>query len=92
MWLKPFNIIATCPTGGLIETIPDAVSINQLKKQNPHIQSLRQYFIQTFKERHTQTTVNSGGAGIQKQAARYNAAKQNFLRSMAGYSLLCYIL
>lgn len=37
LWLKPFNIIATCPTGGLIETIPDAVSINQLKKQNPHI-------------------------------------------------------
>lgn len=32
IWLKPFNIIATCPTGGLIETIPDAVSINQLKK------------------------------------------------------------
>lgn len=28
LWLKPFNIIATCPTGGLIETIPDAVSIN----------------------------------------------------------------
>lgn len=35
LWLKPFNIIATCPTGGLIETIPDAVSINQLKKENP---------------------------------------------------------
>ena len=49
LWLKPFNIIATCPTGGLIETIPDAVSINQLKKQNPHILNLRQYFIQTFK-------------------------------------------
>jgi phosphatidylinositol kinase/protein kinase (PI-3 family) len=30
--LKPFNIIATCPTGGLIETIPDAVSIATLKK------------------------------------------------------------
>ena len=28
LWLKPFSIIATCPTGGLIETIPDAVSIN----------------------------------------------------------------
>jgi len=50
LWLRPFNIIATCPTGGLIETIPDAVSINQLKKQNPHIQTLRQYFIKTFRD------------------------------------------
>jgi phosphatidylinositol 4-kinase len=37
LWLTPFDIIATCPTGGLIQTIPDAVSINQLKKQNPNI-------------------------------------------------------
>ena len=56
LWLKPFNIIATCPTGGLIETIPDAVSINQLKKQNPHIQSLKQYFRLTFRDVQTRRT------------------------------------
>jgi phosphatidylinositol 4-kinase B len=50
LWLKPFEIIATCPTGGLIETVPDSISINQLKKQNSHIQTLRQYFISSFKD------------------------------------------
>jgi phosphatidylinositol kinase/protein kinase (PI-3 family) len=35
LWLKPFNIIATCPDGGLIETVPDAVSIDKLKKTMP---------------------------------------------------------
>ena len=84
LWLKPFSIIATCPTGGLIETIPDAVSINQLKKQNPSITTLRQFFIKNFKTH-----------GVQKGSKkhkRYQAAKQNFMKSMAGYSLLCYIL
>lgn len=28
----------------------------------------------------------------QQNVRRYHAAKQNFMRSMAGYSLLCYIL
>lgn len=32
IWLKPFNIIATSHDGGLIETIPDAISIDKLKK------------------------------------------------------------
>lgn len=32
IWLKPFNIIATCSDGGLIQTIPDAISIDRLKK------------------------------------------------------------
>lgn len=112
LWLKPFNIIATCPTGGLIETIPDAVSINQLKKQNAQIQTLRQYFILTFKDKLDKQaaqeasqqslklkTMQKSQGGVQKHIQkqtynmrRYYAAKQNFMKSMAGYSLLCYIL
>lgn len=36
LWLKPFNIIATCGDGGLIQTISDAVSIDKIKKTYPH--------------------------------------------------------
>jgi phosphatidylinositol 4-kinase len=48
LWLKPFNIIATSNDGGLIQTIPDAVSIDKIKKSYPHIADLREYFIYLF--------------------------------------------
>ena len=44
---------------------------------------MRQFFIKSFK---------SGSMPDQIKNKRYNSAKQNFMRSMAGYSLLCYIL
>ena len=49
LWLKPFNIIATCEDGGLIQTVPDAISIDKLKKSYAEFTSLKQYFKQTFK-------------------------------------------
>lgn len=49
IWLKPFNIIATCSDGGLIQTVADAVSIDKLKKSNPQFSTLKQYFIATYK-------------------------------------------
>ena len=35
LWLRPFNIIATCEDGGLIQTVPDSISIDKLKKSCP---------------------------------------------------------
>ena len=49
LWLKPFNIIATCEDGGLIQTVPDAISIDKLKKSFAEFTSLKMYFKQTFK-------------------------------------------
>jgi len=49
IWLKPFNIIATCEDGGLIQTVPDAISIDKLKKSDPSFTSLQQYFKTTYK-------------------------------------------
>jgi phosphatidylinositol kinase/protein kinase (PI-3 family) len=41
LWLKPFNIIATCEDGGLIQTVPDAISIDKLKKSYTEFTSLK---------------------------------------------------
>jgi len=49
LWLKPFNIIATCEDGGLIQTIPDSISIDKLKKSCPQFATLKQYFVATYK-------------------------------------------
>jgi phosphatidylinositol kinase/protein kinase (PI-3 family) len=48
IWLKHFNIIATCNDGGLVQTVPDAVSLDKLKKTYPHIHDLREYFVYLF--------------------------------------------
>ena len=64
LWLKPFNIIATCEDGGLIQTVPDAISIDKLKKSCPQFTTLHEYFKATYKsipnqDPHTETPAKS---------------------------------
>lgn len=77
-WLRPFTIVATSPVGGIVETITDAISIDRLKKSYPEIESLRTYYLKTF------------GGTVKSKA--FKKARKAFVRSLAGYSLLCYIL
>ena len=49
LWLRAFNIIATCDDGGLIQTVPDSISIDKLKKSCPQFSTLKQYFKATYK-------------------------------------------
>ena len=66
LWLKPFNIIATCNDGGLIQTIPDCISIDKLKKTFPHLPDLRSYFLTTFRNQQSPSlskTLSNGGGG-----------------------------
>mmetsp|Transcript_13007 Transcript_13007/g.14975 ORF Transcript_13007/g.14975 Transcript_13007/m.14975 type:complete len:312 (+) Transcript_13007:1435-2370(+) len=77
-WLRPFTIVATSPIGGIVETITNAVSIDRLKKSYPEMDSLRTYYVKTF-----------GGS---VKSAVFKKARKAFVRSLAGYSLLCYLL
>lgn len=43
-WLYPYYVIATSSESGLIETVPDAISLDALKKRIPNMTSLRDYF------------------------------------------------
>ena len=86
--MKPFNIIATCNDGGLIQTIPDCISIDKLKKTFPHLPDLKSYFITTY--RGGATPSQNGLTSSRKK--RLQEARLAFVQSMAGYSLLCYIL
>jgi phosphatidylinositol 4-kinase len=86
LWLKPFNIIATCNDGGLIQTIPDALSLDKLKKTFPHRADLLSYFIATYRGKGTAKSHSS------QKKRRFQEARAAFVQSMAGYSLLCYLL
>lgn len=77
LWLRPYEIVAASSSTGFIEVVPDAVSIDAIKRRNPDCPTLTAYFLRTYGERHTPT---------------FKAALRNFVESLAGYSLVCYFL
>lgn len=52
------------------------ISIHALKQRNPHLSSLKEFFCEWY------------GAG----SPAYRKAQESFVQSLAGYSILCYLL
>eukprot|EP00871_Galdieria_phlegrea_P004551 jgi/Galph1/5097/GphlegSOOS_G3713.1 len=77
LWLRPYNIIATSADSGIIETVRDASSLDSIKRNTPNFTTLADFFRRKFGER---------GSPKQKMALR------NFVESMAGYSVVQYLL
>jgi phosphatidylinositol 4-kinase len=76
VWLCPYEIIALTDRGGIIEAIPDTISLDSLKKNDPHYTGLRDFFHSHF------------GEGTEDLMA----AKANFVESLAAYSMVCFLL
>lgn len=79
VWLRAYDILATCRDGGLIEAIPDTISLDSLKRGDPNFTTLSDFFERYF---------NRGKHGEK----RLRIAKSNFARSLAAYSITCYLL
>ncbi len=72
--LRPYEIIITSNNSGLIEFIPNTISIDSLLKFiKPKNYTLCSFFEKFFEENLLE-------------------AQKNFIESLAGYSLICYIL
>ncbi|XP_008795239.2 phosphatidylinositol 4-kinase beta 1 isoform X2 [Phoenix dactylifera] len=76
LWLRPYEVLVTSSYTALIETIPDTASIHSIKSRFPNISSLHDYFIAKYEE----------------NSPNFKLAQRNFVESMAGYSILCYLL
>lgn len=76
LWLRPYEVLATSSYTALIETIPDTASLHSIKSRYPNITSLRDFFV----------------AKYQENSPSFKLAQRNFVESMAGYSLVCYLL
>ena len=74
--LYPYDIVACSASTGFIEVIKDACSLHDLKKR-PHYTNLANHFRRTY-----------GG----EASPAYVNAMQNYVQSMAAYSLVCYFL
>lgn len=82
-WSSPHhNVLVVSTEGGLIETIPDTISIHSIKKAsfskgNKNICTLKEFFIERF-----------GNPGQNT----FKDALIKFIQSLAGYSLITYVL
>ncbi|RLN68087.1 hypothetical protein BBJ29_002611 [Phytophthora kernoviae] len=76
LWVKRYRIIATSSSTGLIETLINAISLDGLKKREGYV-SLLHHFEKSYGP---------------PESHRFNEARRKFIRSMAGYSLVCYFL
>lgn len=80
LWLYTYRILSTTKSTGLIQLIPDAISIDELKKSNTYAGSLRKHYEQTF-----------GYTGGPEPPALRNAINA-YVQSMAAYSIVSYAL
>ncbi|XP_057492789.1 phosphatidylinositol 4-kinase beta 1-like isoform X3 [Actinidia eriantha] len=76
LWLRPYEVLVTSSYTALIETIPDTASLHSIKSRFPNITSLRDFFVAKYEE----------------NSPSFKLAQRNFVESMAGYSLVCYLL
>ena len=75
--LSTYQIVSTGRQSGLVEFIEGARSVDNIKKSCPDVPTLLEYFQFTFGATYSPT---------------YNSALQNFVKSLAGYSLVTYVL
>jgi phosphatidylinositol 4-kinase B len=79
LWVSPYRILATGRTTGVIECVRNAMSFDALKKRPGYGKGgLREHL-----QRMAEFTADPGGA--------FKAAQQNFVRSLAAYSLISYL-
>lgn len=78
VWILTYRIMSTSKTTGLIELIPDSTSIDGLKKKPDFPGSLRAWYERSF--------------GYQTDETKWKNAMEAYVSSMAGYSIICYLL
>ena len=74
--VHPYSAVSTHTDCGVIECVVDAASIDSVKKK-AKVQSLHQYFVSAY-----------GG----EDTKAFTISQRNFIESMAGYSVVCYLL
>ena len=98
LYLKPYSVVITSSDSGLIETIPDAVSIDSLKKRLfPNWTCLTDFYAAYFGGAELAHIIEGKEAFDEKYpmdcgVVTYQTALRNFVESMAGYSVVSFLL
>mmetsp|Transcript_7732 Transcript_7732/g.8828 ORF Transcript_7732/g.8828 Transcript_7732/m.8828 type:complete len:871 (-) Transcript_7732:35-2647(-) len=100
--MRPYSIMSVGGDAGLLECLSDAKSVDEIKKKTDGFTTLLDFFKRAYGTPNLQgsQTPNSHFCREQpdNQKIEYDSdisfeiAQDNFLRSLVGYSLVCYIL
>ncbi|KAI0748230.1 kinase-like protein [Daedaleopsis nitida] len=85
-WVRYFRILITGNSSGLVETITDAVSIHSIKKAEYARRLAEGRFGHVTLLDHFKNTYGD------PTSAKFARAQRNFAKSLAGYSLVTYLL
>ncbi|CAO1619945.1 unnamed protein product [Parajaminaea phylloscopi] len=91
IWVRYFRILVTSENSGLMETVTDAVSVHSIKKEayaraqkvngaeggKITTYSIYDHFVDTYGD---------------PSSAKFNRARDRFMESLAGYSIISYLL
>jgi phosphatidylinositol 4-kinase B len=77
VFIRPYDVIAISATSGLVEAISDTISIDSLKRNDREYTTLLDFFCRHFGE---------------ESSSQFRTARTNFVRSLAAYSIVCYLL
>lgn len=100
-FLKPYSIMCVGGDAGLLECVRDSKSIDEVKKETDGFVSLRAYFERAYgppsvnsseRQRHLPSSLYTTHGPTTGTSITFEKAQDNFLRSLVGYSLVCYIL
>lgn len=97
-FMRPYSIMPVGGDAGLVECLSDAKSVDEVKKQTDGFESLREYFERAYgpPNRHPRANGYVPPASQHSAASAgqvsFEQAQDNFLRSLVGYSLVCYVL
>lgn len=99
-YMRPYTIMCVGGSAGLVECLSDVTSVDEVKKKTDHFTTLRDFFERAYglpNQRHNvrgyAPPVGGSTGGVDSDnPISFESAQDNFLRSLVGYSLLCYIL
>lgn len=89
VWTKNMKIVVTSFNSGLVETINNALSVHSIKKTMTELSvksgensrgtvaSIKDYFLRIYGD---------------ETSMKYKRAQKNFAKSLAAYSIICYVL
>jgi phosphatidylinositol kinase/protein kinase (PI-3 family) len=76
VFLQTYNIVSCSKHTGMVEYVPNSMSLDALKRHDYYAGSLKQHFANTF-------------GGVDSEG--YTIAVNEFVRSLAAYSMVCYL-
>jgi len=83
LWLHTYKILSTSKSTGLIELIPNAISIDGLKKKEHFPGSLRAWYESSFGYK---------DGGTVDENSLFEIAMESYVSSMAAYGVVTYLL